>query len=71
MIFWTKTVLDKGGPFPPITFNTLIMKEYRKLYYEKKDTDNKETNKIVTKPERFTEKTRFPKWLRQLYNYSI
>ena len=48
----------------------LLLEEYRKIYYNKKDTGEKETEKIITKTEHFTENILFIKWLRQLDNYS-
>ena len=66
ILFWIKAILTHIRPLSPGTFNALILKKYCKFYRNNKETEDKETEKIVTRPERFTEKMRFPKWFRQL-----
>ena len=46
------------------------MKEYCKLHLNKKDKDENETDRIITKPEHFTKKTHSPNRLHELDNYS-
>ena len=57
---------DQERPFSLDTFNVLILKEYQNLYCNKKNTENNETNKIVTNWEHFTKNMCFLKWLCQL-----
>ena len=66
MLIWIKTMADQERPFSLDTFNVLILKEYQNLYCNKKNTENNETNKIVTNWEHFTKNMCFLKWLCQL-----
>ena len=68
MLLWIKMTSAQRRPLSAGTFNALLLKEYRKLYHDKKYTGEEDTNKIVTNPERFIKKMCFLKWLIQLYN---
>ena len=39
-----------------------VLTDYFKLYYTKQELDDKETDKIVSNPDRFTENTSLSKW---------
>ena len=71
IILWIKTMSHQVRLFSLGTLNELLLKEYYKLCHDKKDTDKKETGNIITNPELSTNKMLFPKWLRQIDNYSI
>ena len=55
----------------PGGFTASSLMEDSKIYHTKKQLDNKETNRIVSKPDCFTEKTSLSKCYHQLENFSV
>ena len=70
LLLCIKIMVAQDRSIAPGGFTAAVLIEYRKLYRTKKELNDKETNKIVSKPDCFTEKTGFSKWYRHLKNFA-
>jgi len=69
LLLWLKQMSAQDRSIVPAEFTDTVLKTYRILYRDKKDSESIESSSYVSKPAKFTEKTRFPQWFRAFENW--
>ena len=70
LMLWIKIASRQERSVTPGGFTDAVLTEYRKLYHTNQELENKDTDKIVLNPDRFTKKMSFSKWYHQLDNFA-